>query len=793
MSLEERLAEVLGAGYAIERELGGGMARLFLARDTALDRRVVVKVFEGVHDPNAVQRFLREIQFVAALQHPQIVGVIAAGQVDGAPYFIMPFVEGESVRHRLAAGPLPVRETVSILRDISRALAYAHERHIVHRDIKPDNILLAGASAVLTDFGVAKPLKAEPITRSDAAITQVGFTVGTPAYMAPEQVTGGALDGRTDLYALGMTAWEMLVGRAPFAGREAPAQMVAQINERPGDVGPLRADVPPGLARLIAQLVEKDIGKRPASAQALIDALEDPAVVSGVVTPGTVRTVVSEARRGRRRALIGVLGATLLLGAAGAAWALLSRSARAAPVAPSVAVMPWESAGAEGTDASVVEGIADELALALSRIPGVRVAPPAATVGATAAMGAQEIGRRLDVSTVLLGSGKLIGGDLRLSIQMLDARTGTLLWGNRFDGRMSDLFRMQDSIASAVAVAFKDKFGIGTVPSGLGGWGTRDPEAYEAFLRGRTLFRRRRAADLPSAIDALRSATQRDTSFARAFATLADAYSVLPNYGLMSQDSAATLAFAAVDRALALDPTLPVALAARGNLRTRAWLWSQAEPDLERAVRGDTASPQAWQWYGKLLLLTGRPDSAAAAFRRAARLDVSSSLSPAMASLALGAAGHTGAALAWSDTAVARDSSFVAPRLFRALVFLYAGRPADALVTLRNAAATGDLRHFMDGVQACALAAAGRQQEALSLVATLRSHSNERGAAGAMFHASVGLGDRDAALTWLEKAAVERDPIFINEPLYTPIYATIRNEPRFIAVMRQVGLTPAGR
>jgi len=789
MSLEQRLAEVLGGGYAIERELGGGMARLFVARDTALDRRVVVKVYVSVHDQGAVERFLREIQFVAALQHPQIVGVIAAGEVDGTPYFIMPFVEGESVRHRLETGPLPVRETVSILRDIARALAYAHERHIVHRDIKPDNILMAGSSAVLTDFGVAKPIVAGGDAPSNASITRVGFTVGTPAYMAPEQVTGGEMDGRTDIYALGMTAWEMLVGKAPFAGREAPAQLVAQINERPGDIE--RADVPPGLARLIARMIEKDIDRRPPTALALIESLEDPAVVSGVITPGTVRTVVLEVRRARRRAIAWVGAAVVVLAIAAAGWTWRARAARTANAVPSVAVVPWESSGAEGSDASVVEGIADELALALSRIPGVRVAPPAAAAGATAAMGAQEIGRRLDVSTVLLGSGKLIGGDLRLSVQMLDARTGTLLWGSRFDGRMTDLFRMEDSIASAVAAAFRTRFGIGAAAGGPGDWGTHDPEAYEAFLRGRVLFERRRAADLSGAIDALTSATRRDTSFARAFAALADVYSVLPTYGLMSQDSASTLAFAAVDRALEIDPVLSSALAARGNLRLRGLRWSLAERDLEEAVRNDPTSAQEWQWYGELLLLTRRPDSAAAAFRRSAHLDASSSIAAALASLALGAAGRTAAALAWSDSAAARDSSFVVPPLFRAMVYLYAGRPAEALELLRKAAATGDPRHFVDGVLAYALAAAGRPQEARALMAPLLAHPGERGASAALFRGFVGLGDKESALTWLEKAADERDPIFVTEPLYTPNYAAIQNEPRFVAVMRQVGLSPA--
>jgi serine/threonine-protein kinase len=267
----------LGNAFVLERELGGGgISRVFVANEVRLSREVVVKVLspELAQGLNA-ERFEREILLAASLQQANIVPVLAAGDIDGLPYFTMPFVEGESLRSRLTGAGLPIQDVLAILRDVTKALAYAHARNIVHRDIKPDNVLLSGGTAVVTDFGIAKALSASRTAGAGATLTSVGTSIGTPAYMAPEQVAGDPnLDHRVDLYALGCMAQELLTGRAPFADRTPQKMLAAHLSESAMPVSTLRPDCPPGLAALVTQLLRKDPADRPASANDVLRALD---------------------------------------------------------------------------------------------------------------------------------------------------------------------------------------------------------------------------------------------------------------------------------------------------------------------------------------------------------------------------------------------------------------------------------------------------------------------------------------------------------------------------------------
>ena len=278
MSLRDQLQKTLGASLSIERELGGGgMSRVFLAHDTALDREVVVKVLPpeltaGVN----VERFNREILLAAKLQHPHIVPVLNAGEMDGLPWYTMPFVEGESLRARLdRGGALSITETVGVLRDVAKALSYAHERHIVHRDIKPDNVLLTGGSATVTDFGIAKAISASRIEGGTQGLTQVGTSIGTPVYMSPEQAAGDPdTDHRADLYSFGCLAFELLAGRPPFIEKSPRKLLAAHMGEKPQPIVELRLDTPAALAELVMRCLEKEAADRPQSAGDLVRVLE---------------------------------------------------------------------------------------------------------------------------------------------------------------------------------------------------------------------------------------------------------------------------------------------------------------------------------------------------------------------------------------------------------------------------------------------------------------------------------------------------------------------------------------
>src|SRR4051812_43918686 len=283
MQLRERLQSALSSAYAIERELGvGGMSRVFVAEETALGRKVVVKVLPpDLAAELSAERFEREVRLAAQLQHPQIVPVLTAGTADGLPYYTMPLVEGESLRGQLSSGGAPpIPRVVSILRDVAKALEFAHARGIVHRDIKPDNVLLAGSSATVTDFGIAKALSASK-SAPNATLTQMGTSIGTPAYMAPEQAAGDPdTDHRADIYAFGCMAYELLTGQPPFAGLPQHKLLAAHMNETPRDVRELRPDCPAPLAMLVMQCLAKDPAHRPATADEVLRQLEAAGTLS---------------------------------------------------------------------------------------------------------------------------------------------------------------------------------------------------------------------------------------------------------------------------------------------------------------------------------------------------------------------------------------------------------------------------------------------------------------------------------------------------------------------------------
>ena len=309
MDLRQRVQDSLSGTHTIERELGGGgMSRVFVASERRLGRQVVVKVLAPeLAAAMSAERFEREIQLAASLQQANIVPVIAAGDFDGLPYYTMPFVEGESLRTRLAAGPMALGTTIDILRDVAKALAYAHERGVVHRDIKPDNILLSGRSAVVADFGIAKAIAAAQEKTGGATLTQLGTAVGTPAYMAPEQAAGDpSTDHRADIYAFGCMAYEMLAGHPPFHGLTPHKLMAAHMGETPRPVEELRPDCPPALARLVARCLAKDPAKRPENAEELLQELAVTTSGPAVAMPFHGRSLFLRAMAFYAAAFIGV-------------------------------------------------------------------------------------------------------------------------------------------------------------------------------------------------------------------------------------------------------------------------------------------------------------------------------------------------------------------------------------------------------------------------------------------------------------------------------------------------------
>ena len=800
MELRDRLQEILGSDFSVERELGGGgMSRVFVAMDNSLGRRVVVKVLpRDLAAGVSVDRFQREIMLAAALQHPHIVGVISAGEIDGLPYFVMPFVEGESLRRKLERdGPMSPRETVSVLRDVARALSYAHERGIVHRDIKPDNVLLTSGAATLADFGVAKALSSarSVISGESSTLTTVGMSLGTPAYMAPEQVAGDAgTDHRADIYAFGIMAYEMLVGDPPFVDMTLQQLMAAHLAKEPEPLDQRREGLSARLASLVMRCIEKDPETRPQSAAELVEELESPTVSSGPVDTVTQPTLglVAGGRTLAGAKLWGAVLVALVVVSVLAVWLAGGRSSDASSGAEgqrSIAVLPLVNIGGDPSDAYFADGMTDELMSALNKVPGLRVASRTSVFsykGSNATP--SEIGEALNVSTLLEGTVRRAGVRLRVTAQLLDVADGLTLWSESYERELSDVFAVQDSLTQAIVGALTSRFGDFTLADAVPERGTDDLDAYDLYLRGRYFFQQRGADGLRRALDYFEQAVSRDPGYAAAYTGIADVYGQLPLYTATPGDSVLPLALRAVTRAIALDSTLAGAFVSRGGLLNSAWRWREAEQDLRKAIDIDANNATAHQWYGENLLLNGRVDEAVVEFERATQLDPVSPVMAALFALTSAIAGDADAAVELARHAVNLDPTAPVTRFMLGAVYLYVDRAADAIPEFEVAKEQAPGVVTVDGLLGYAYAVTGQPDRARQVLLSLDSTDVTTGNAAAIARVYLGLGNLDAALEWLNRAADAHDPFFGSEPLASPLFDPLRTDPRFTEVVRKVNL-----
>ncbi|HEV7389607.1 MAG TPA: serine/threonine-protein kinase, partial [Gemmatimonadaceae bacterium] len=461
------LLSALGGSYTIERELtGGGMALVFMGEDHDLDRKVVIKILPPeLAATVSAERFRREILTVARLQHPHIVPILKAGEIDGLPYFVMPYVDGESIDVRLRrTRTFGVRETIGIMKDAARALAFAHERGVVHRDIKPGNILLASGSATVTDFGVAKALSSARRSGEKGngnGLTNTGMSLGTILYMAPEQAAGDPdIDGRADIYSLGITAYEMLAGSAPFANLGPREMLTARLTLPPPPLSTIRKDVPIGLEKLIAKCLAIDPADRPQSAATLVEALEDPETLSG-----SFASSAKMAHHGRRarKALIGglaLIGAIVVsagiyakVHAGGvSAMAEATGATHKPPDLGVVAVLPFVSLGADSANAYLATGVTNAVAGKLMRTPGLRVLAPGLP-RSVRRRSDTTITASLDAHLVLEGTVERVGDRLRVTARLSSTADDVMQWADVFDRDVKDIFSVEDEIADAIVAS----------------------------------------------------------------------------------------------------------------------------------------------------------------------------------------------------------------------------------------------------------------------------------------------------------------------------------------------------
>src|SRR6184192_2852697 len=773
-----RLQAALADRYTIERELGrGGMATVYLAQDRKHHRQVAIKVLKPeLAAALGPERFLREIETAARLNHPHILPLHDSGEATGLLYYVMPYVEGETLRNRLdRAGQLPVAEAVQIVREVADALSHAHSHDVVHRDIKPENILLEAGHAVVSDFGIARSIRAA----AGASLTATGIAIGTPGYMSPEQgVASARVDERTDIYSLGCVLYEMLAGEPPFTGPSAESIVRQHLAAAPPRVSAMRAAVPPAIEEAIVRALAKTPADRFATAADFVEALAAPA-----------QRVRDTGRRTSRLAAGAGLAATLLAAAAGLF--VLSRPhgtrALAGPTGQSIAVLPFVNVSGAPQEEYLSDGISEELIDALSKLPQLQVvARPSSFAFKGKNEDVRQIAQALQVATVLGGSVRRAANRLRVTAQLTDARNGYNLWSETYDREMGDVFAVEDEISHAIMRALQVHLVTGDSLTLLRR-PTHDVEAYELYLKGRYFYNEGGFGPVQQALAYFQQALAHDSNYALAYAGIADAYQsltwstyLLPRQGMPKTRAAAL-------KALALEPTLAEAHASLGDqLCFYDWDAPAAERELRRAIELNPSLANAHFFYSHCLASHGRLDEALAEARRAHELDPLNAQVATALPWALYAARRYDEAIAVQRKSLDLDPDFAWGHMILALALTAKGRYAEALAAARKMAAlAGDAPNFA-GIFGYVAGRAGERAEAQHILTALeRRPPGNTAFAIALVH--LGLGHTDQALRWLQAAYEERSewlPFVAPSPIFDPV----RPDPRFRALMRKVGI-----
>ena len=780
--LREQLQVTLGSAYTIERELGGGgMSRIFLAKERSLGRRVVVKVLPpelaaGVN----TERFRREIHLCATLQHPHIVPLLSAGEAEQVLYYTMPYIEGQSLRQRLTAGgPLAVGEALRILREVLRALSYAHRRGIAHRDIKPENILLGEGGAVVADFGVAKALDASV----DTAITTGGFAVGTPTYMAPEQAAGSkTLDHRADLYAVGIVAYEMLTGGPPFTGATPEQVLAAQLTEKPRPILQ-RRNIPPALASVIMRCLEKYPADRWQTADEVLAKLEaitsdGAGAVAAAAPPRPVWPWVAAVAT----TIAAIVVATTVMDGDG--------TDGIPPPLPqySLAVSTFANIGPDAKNAYYGKGIAIDVVDLLSRVERLRViGRSSADVLLDRGLSLGAIADSLNVDGVLEGNLQVRDTILHLTVHIVRP-DGSVAWSRSFDHSVREAPNIHVDIVRGVV----EGLGLPSLASVTTAVSPADSAAWASYSRGRQHLDRRTVADLREAIRLFEDALRADPRFARGHAGLADAYRLLaaPEHASMSPHEAFPLAKRHAREAIALDSTLADAHASLANaVFNFDWDWSAARRSFETAIGFDSENVNAHQWYG--LYLAAQGDTAGARRHAGEVREIEPSAPAALSAVARihYLLERPDSAIALYRAALTQDSTFYVARLGIGLSYLANGQPEEAESQFRRAMTLSrTARAVVPPLLAYTAAIAGRREEAREALGRLRP-SAERGQVPpelvALVH--VGLGQADSAMTWFERARSRRSGI-IPYLKVEPLVKSLRDHPRFVRMLKDLEL-----
>ncbi len=787
--------------YRILEKLGeGGMGVVYKAQDTKLDRVVALKFLPHAVSAGEAERarFLQEARSAATLNHPNICTIHAIEELDlagaGRQQFIdMEFVDGVTLHRKLPVRDL--NEAVSYAVQIGEALQEAHSKGIVHRDIKADNIMINAKNQIkVMDFGLAK-------LRGSIKLTQTSSTVGTLAYMAPEQLQGGSVDARSDLFSFGVVLFEMLTGTLPFRGEHEAAIMYSIVNEQPESLLKLRPDLPPDLERIINRGLEKDPQDRYQHADDMVSELRrirkrtatvsrasptDAKVADLGELDGVAPSLATAAHKIRRRLIIAG-GAVLLAVIAGLAYFTLLAPHKSID---SLAVLPFVNAAGDPDTDYLSDGITESLINGLSRLSNLTVMSRSSVFHYKGKdIDPQKAGKELGVKAVLTGRVMQRGDNLVISTELVNVSNNSHIWGDQYNRRLSDILAVQEEISKEISRNLSITLG-GEEEKRLTKRSTENTEAYQLYLKGRYHWNKRKADDLQKAVEYFNRAIDLDPNYALAYAGLASTYILLPQYAGAPASDASPKAEAAARKASDLDPTLAEPHAVLGLMKEQfQWDWSGAESEFRRAIELDPNYPTTHHWYSICLRMQGKMEESLAEIMRAQDLDPLSLIINMNVGDVLAEMKRYDQATEQFKKTLDLDPNFIEAHRGFGTMLIQEGKLDEAMGEfrrIREIVGEDDPYGLEDLGYICGKQ--GKRDEAHHILDQLfRFARGGRALSLQIAMVYAGLGENDKVFEWLQKAYDEKNQ-FLGFLKIFPEWNDLRSDPRFHAMLRKIGL-----